>query len=451
MTENLPPVLRILVVDDEANIRKTLAIGLELEGHHVTAVSNAQDALGAAAARTVDLAFVDLRLGAASGLDLIPSLLARSPWTRVVVITAFPGVESAVEAMKRGAADYLPKPFTPAQVAAVTARVAELRRLELAVAGLREGGAGEAVLLRSTSAAMQAATDLARQVAPTDATVLIRGESGTGKGVVARAVHAWSERSGGRFATVSCPSLSGQLLESELFGHVKGAFTGAVRDNPGRVAATAGGTLFLDEIGDLPADLQPKLLRFLQDREYERVGDTQTLRSDVRVVTATNVDLDEAVRAGRFREDLYYRLNVIQIDLPPLRERGDDIPLLAEAMLGSLRRGKPIAGYTPEALAALKAYAWPGNVRELRNVVERAVILCREDRVGTAHLPGGISRATGVAAAAAPEVGELVTLDALEEAHIRRVLAGTKTLEEAAEVLGIDTATLWRRRKKYGI
>jgi NtrC-family two-component system response regulator AlgB len=222
-----------------------------------------------------------------------------------------------------------------------------------------------------------------------------------------------------------------------------------VRDNPGRVAASAGGTLFLDEIGDLPADLQPKLLRFLQDRQYERVGDTVTRRADVRVIAATNRDLAEAVRSGRFREDLYYRLNVIPIDLPPLRERADDIPPLAEAMLGSLRRGKAIAGYTPEAIAALRAYAWPGNVRELRNVVERAVILCRGERIGVEHLPANL--AGGATAVAAPEVGELVTLDALEEAHIRRVLAATKTLDEAARVLGIDTATLWRRRKKYGI
>lgn len=440
--------LTILVVDDEPGIRTTLSIALETNGHRVVAVGNPQDALTQAAAASFDLAFVDLRLGTASGLDLIPTLLARSPWTRVVVITAYPGVDTAVEAMKRGAADYLPKPFTPAQIAAVTERVAELRALERRVAGLQGGTGDEAILLRSSSSEMQAAIDMARQVAPADATVLIRGESGTGKGVLAKAIHAWSGRADGPFATVSAPSLSGSLLESELFGHVRGAFTGAVRDSQGRIAASAGGTLFLDEIGDLPPDLQPKLLRFLQDHEYERVGDTVTRRADVRVVTATNRDLAEAVRAGGFREDLYYRLNVIQIDLPPLRERVDDVPLLAEGMLGSLRRGKPILGYTREASTALRAYAWPGNVRELRNVVERAVILCRGERIGVEHLPAGFSQAI---AAPAPEVGELVPLDAVEEAHIRRVLAATKTLDEAAHVLGIDTATLWRRRKKYGI
>jgi NtrC-family two-component system response regulator AlgB len=296
---------------------------------------------------------------------------------------------------------------------------------------------------------MQGAIDTARQVAPSDATVLIRGESGTGKGVLARAIHAWSDRAGAPFATVSCPSLSGTLLESELFGHVRGAFTGAVRDNPGRVEACAGGTLFLDEVGDLPADLQPKLLRFLQEREYERVGDTVTRKADVRVVTATNRDLAEAVRSGQFREDLYYRLNIIQIDLPPLRERADDVPPLAEAMLGSLRRGKSIIGYTGEAMKALKRYAWPGNVRELRNVVERAVILSRGEWIGVEELPPNLSGA--VAMGTTPAVGDLVTLDALEETHIRRVLGATKTLDEAAHVLGIDVATLWRRRKKYGI
>ncbi|HSI34822.1 MAG TPA: sigma 54-interacting transcriptional regulator, partial [Tepidisphaeraceae bacterium] len=244
-------------------------------------------------------------------------------------------------------------------------------------------------------------------------------------------------------------SLSGQLLESELFGHVKGAFTGAVRDHAGRVAATAGGTLFLDEVGDLPLGLQPKLLRFLQDHEYERVGDTVTRRAEVRVVTATNVDLPAAVREGRFREDLYYRLNVVEIVLPPLRERADDVPALAEAMLGSLRRGKAIAGFTPEAAATLARYAWPGNVRELRNVIERAVILCRSERVGIEHLPAGM--AAGNREPSSAEVGGPVTLDAVEEAHIRRVLAETRTLDEAAKVLGIDAATLWRRRKKYGI
>ena len=218
---------------------------------------------------------------------------------------------------------------------------------------------------------MKRSIELARQVAPTDATVLIRGENGTGKGVVARAIHAWSERKEGPFFTISCPALSAQLLESELFGHVKGAFTGAVRDNPGRIAMSQGGTLFLDEIGDMPMSLQPKLLRFMQEKQYERVGDGVTRNADVRIISATNVDLQEAIRDGRFREDLLYRINVIQIDLPPLRQRPQDLQELALGMLAHFRRGKTPMQFTPESLAALKSYDWPGNVRELRNAIER--------------------------------------------------------------------------------
>jgi NtrC-family two-component system response regulator AlgB len=442
--------LRILVVDDETNVRKTLAISLEIDGHDVTAVSNGPDALAEAARQAFDVAFVDLRLGATSGTDLIPDLLAQSPWMRIVIITAHGSIDNAVSAMKRGATDYLTKPFTPAQVKLVVQRVVQLRALERQVAGL-EGvlNAGDSdVSLQSQSAPMQRMVNLARQVAGSDTTVLIRGESGTGKGVIAKAIHTWSPRASSPFATVSCPTLSPQLLESELFGHAKGAFTGAIRDNPGRIASSAGGTLFLDEIGDLPANLQPKLLRFVQDREYERVGEAQTRRADVRVITATNVDLEEAVRAGRFREDLLYRIKVVQLDLPPLRERQEDIVDLAERFLAELRHGKPVVGFTEEALAAMKNYRWPGNIRELRNVIERALILCNGERLGLEHLPANFSQ---VAAPSEVEPGDSITLDKLEEVHIRRVLAKSKTLEEAAQTLGIDVATLWRRRKKYGI
>ncbi len=441
-------VLNVLVVDDEPNIRRLLGMCLETDGHRVVSTGNASDAVDAAARQSFDLAFVDLRLGASSGLDLIPQVLAQSPWTKVVVITAFASIDTAVEATRRGALDYLPKPFTPAQVAAVVQRVAAMRRMETQVQQLQEEiQRGGEVELASRTPAVQRAFETARQVAASDATVLLRGESGTGKSVLAKIVHQWSGRSARPFSTVSCPSLSPELLESELFGHVKGAFTGAVRDNPGRVAASEGGTLFLDEIGDLPIGLQPKLLRFLQEREYERVGDTRTRHADVRIVTATNADLEAAVRDGRFREDLYYRLNVIQIDVPPLRERAEDILPLAERMLASLGRGR-LLGFTEEAAEALRTYPWPGNLRELRNAVERAAILCKADRVGPEHLPKAV-----VPARQAQDVraGDMITLDELEEKHIRRVLAATKTLDEAAQVLGIDVATLWRRRKTYGI
>ncbi len=236
----------------------------------------------------------------------------------------------------------------------------------------------------STNSNMQRALNLARQVAASEATILLLGESGTGKSILAKAIHSWSSRSAKPFSTISCPSFSAELLESELFGHVKGAFTGAVRDNPGRVAVCEGGTLFLDEIGDLPLTLQPKLLRFVQEREYDRIGDTITRKADVRLITASNVDLEKAVKEGRFREDLFFRLNVIQIEIPPLRERPDDIVMLAEKLLAFYSRNnhRAFAGFTEEALQGLKQYPWPGNVRELSNIVERAVILSQANRVG---------------------------------------------------------------------
>jgi NtrC-family two-component system response regulator AlgB len=295
---------------------------------------------------------------------------------------------------------------------------------------------------------MERVIELARQVAASDATILLRGESGTGKTVLARAIHAWSNRAGKAMGVVSCPSFSSELLESELFGHVRGAFTGAVRDNPGRIAACEGGTLFLDEIGDLPLSLQPKILRFVQEREYERVGDYTTRKADVRIIAATNIDLEKLIREGRFREDLFYRLNVIQIEIPPLRERTDDLLALAENLLRFYSRvnHRSILGFTNEASEALKRYTWPGNVRELSNVIERAAILCRADCVGLESLPPNLALGDSVTS-----IGDKVSLEKIEEQHIRRILASTKSLQEAAEVLGVDQATLWRRRKKYEI
>jgi NtrC-family two-component system response regulator AlgB len=442
--------LNIIVVDDEVNIRRTLSVCLESEGHRVLAVSNFRDALLEASRRSFDLAFVDLRLGPDSGLDLIQPLIASSPWLKVIVVTAYSSIETAIEAMRRGASDYIPKPFTPAQVRLAVDKVAQVRSLEQKLSTLEEelGRSSQQVDFSSDNPKMQRAVILSRQVAPTEATVLIRGESGTGKTVLAREIHHWSDRGIKPFGVISCPSLSPELMESELFGHVKGAFTGAIRDNPGRIAVSEGGTLFLDEVSELHLSVQPKLLRFLQDREYEQMGSHKTRKADVRIISATNVDLEHAIENSKFREDLFYRLNVIQIEIPPLRERPEDVITLAEKSLTFFSRKyhRSLSGFTDEALAALQEYDWPGNVRELRNVVERAAILCSADKVGTEYLPNKIApRLTTL------RIGDPVSLNRIEEEHIRLVLTSSKSFQEAADILGIDQATLWRRRKQYGI
>jgi len=448
--DHKPGPLNILVIDDEPNIRKTLGVCLESYGHRVTAVGNVTDAQNEAALQAFDLAFVDLRLGTESGMDLISALRAACPWLKIVVITAYASIDTAVEAIRRGATDYIPKPFKPDQVALVTERIATLQAMEQRISRLQEDleRVHPEILFKSHHAGMQRAIELARQVAPSEAVLMLRGPSGTGKSVLARAIHAWSQRASKPLGIISCPTLSAELLESELFGHVKGAFTGALRDNPGRVAACEGGTLFLDEIGVLPHTIQPKLLRFIQDREYEQVGGQRTRKADVRILAATNADLEQAVKAGRFREDLYYRLNVIQIEIPPLRDRPDDTELLATAMLGffGAQNHKVFRGFSEDALRALRTYPWPGNIRELRNVIERAAILCPGDVIGVENLPESVSPHHPPI-----QVGDRVPLAAVEENHIRRVLAATKSLQEAADVLGIDQATLWRKRKQFGI
>ena len=300
--------------------------------------------------------------------------------------------------------------------------------------------------LIGASAEMGSVLDLVEQVSRSNATVLIRGESGTGKELVAHTIHLNSLRAGQPYVKVNCAALPEGVIESELFGHERGAFTGAVALHKGRFELATGGTIFLDEIGYVSLTTQVKLLRVLQEREFERVGGTRTIPCDVRVIAATNRNLEELMVSGTFLKDLYYRLNVFQVSVPPLRERPEDILPLAAGMLALLDRRKAILGFTEEAKAALQGYAWPGNVRELRNAVERAVILCPGDQVGVEHLPSGLSPR-----AASVELGGPVSLERIEEFHIRRVLASTHSLEEAADVLGIDAATLWRRRKKYGI
>jgi NtrC-family two-component system response regulator AlgB len=443
-------MLHVLVVDDEANIRRTLSYCLAAEGHTVLAVSNPTDAIEEARRRSFDMAFVDLKLGEEDGMVLIPSLLADSPWTKIVVITAHASIETAVDAMKNGATDYIAKPFTPDQVKLITRRIGKIREMETQIAVLKEDmqRIGPEDSLQSKNPGMQRVIETARKAAASEAIVLLQGESGTGKSVFARAIHHWSPRSGKPMAVVSCPAVPSELLESELFGHAKGAFTGAVRDNPGRIAACEGGTLFLDEIGDMALPVQAKLLRFIQDKDYERLGDSVSRKADVRIIAATNADLEKRVAEGRFREDLFYRLNVISLTVPPLRDRKEDIMPMATDFLAYFLKAnhKYSLGFTSEVEESLSAHAWPGNVRELRNAIERAVILGSTEKIGVNDLPVSITPAFS-----SPAIGDKASLATIEELHIRRILASTSSLQEAAEVLGIDQATLWRRRKTYGI
>ena len=371
------------------------------------------------------------------------------PGLAVVICTAQASIDTAVEAMRRGALDYLEKPFTPEQLRTVLARVERAQRLRQRVDGLADQIARSAPRadFSPDDPAMKKVVEVVERAAATRATILILGENGTGKSQLARRVHELSPMADGPFVTVSCPSLSRELLESELFGHVQGAFTGAVKDKWGKVEAARGGTLFLDEIGELPAELQPKLLRFLQEHAYERLGDTKTRTADVRVIAASNRDLGAAVKTGTFREDLFYRLNVIAVTVPPLRDRPADVARLARSFLQFFAQesGRPAKRFSETAWAAIHAHIWPGNVRELRNAIERAVILGQEEQIELSDLPVELA----VPRTPAVELGALVTLEALEQEHMRRVIARTVKLEDAAGVLGIDTATLYRKRKRW--
>jgi NtrC-family two-component system response regulator AlgB len=438
--------MRILVVDDEKNIRQTMATALESMDHEVATVSTGEEALRRMEKNAFQVILLDLKLQQESGLDLLAEILRRDPNVAVVMVTAYASIETAVESMRRGAYDFLAKPCTPDQVRQVLNRISRTRQLENRVVELESRLQAESAEfdLGSDAPSMQKALGIANKAAASEATVLLLGESGTGKSMLARAMHERSRRVGAAFITVSCPSLSRDLLESDLFGHVKGAFTGAHTDAIGKIAAAEGGTLFLDEIGDLPAEVQAKLLRLLQEREYERVGDTRAQKADVRVISATNRSLTEAIAQGQFREDLFYRLNVITITLPPLRERLVDLARIANKQLEffGARSGRSSLRFSPEALSALEHYSWPGNLRELRNVIERGAILAEGDWIEPEDL------ADLAIAPQEPRLGGPATLSDLENEHIRRVLANSRTIEEAANTLGIDPATLYRRKKK---
>src|SRR3984893_2795050 len=438
--------MRILVIDDEKNIRRAMAMAIESMEHDVVCVASGAEAFKELRSVAFQVVFLDLKLHQESGLEVLAEVLRLAPQAAVVIITAFASIETAVEAMRLGAFDYLPKPCTPDQVRQLLVKIERTKKLENRVLELESQINAESpeVDLKTSSPSMQAVIDMAFKAANSDATVLILGESGTGKSVMARAMHARSPRRGAAFVTVSCPSLSRELLESELFGHAKGAFTGALADTAGKVAAADGGTLLLDEIGDLPIEIQSKLLRLLQEREYERVGEAKPRRANVRVISATNRDLAQAVREGRFREDLYYRLNVITLRLPPLRERLQDLERIAKRHLDFFahRAGKQFSGFSAEALEKMRSYGWPGKRRELRNLIERAVILGGGDEVGADDLAEIIQGRSEF------RVGGRVTLEEIENEHIRKVIANSRTIDEAATVLGIDPATLYRRKKK---
>ncbi|MES1205435.1 MAG: sigma-54 dependent transcriptional regulator [Pseudomonadota bacterium] len=441
--------LAVLIVDDEKNIRHTLRVCLESMDAEVTEAASVPAALEAIGRSAFDIVFLDLRLGTQSGLDLIPRLLGENPNVVIIVVTAYATYETAVEAIRRGAWDYLPKPFTPAQIRHLIGKAGALRSLSAGMVALQDRLRSETpdIDFETQSPAMRAVLQVIRRAAEVDVSILFRGESGTGKGVLARAVHLESKRHDRPFVTVNCPTLTEDLLASELFGHAKGAFTGAVRDQQGRVEAAEGGTLFLDEIGDLPAGLQAKLLRFLQEKQFERVGETRTRTANVRLIAATNRDLEADVQAGRFREDLLFRLNVLEVRVPSLRERREDLPALARRFMTFFARavGRPVPDLSPAAEKVLQDYDWPGNVRELRNAIERAMILWPSPLVEPEAFPERIAGTKE----RSPRVGSNVTLDELERAHITAVVSRAATMDEAAAILGIDDSTLWRKRKKY--
>jgi len=440
----------ILVVDDEPAMRLLLSSVLKEEGHDVTAAASGEEARQLIAKRHFHLVLTDLKMPGISGLELLKQVKRDDPGTAVIILTAFGTVEGAVEAMRMGAVHYLLKPLSnPEELRLSVRRVLEEQRVTDEATTLRQ--ATEAVFpfgeIVAGDGKMQAALELGRSVAPTDATVLITGETGTGKELMARAIHHWSRRAEQAFVAVNCAALTESLLESELFGHEKGSFTGALSQRRGRFELAHGGTLFLDEVGEMTHALQSKLLRVLQEGTFERVGGTKTVTVDVRVVAATNRDLQRLVAERVFREDLYYRLSVFPILLPPLRERPADILPLADHVLQQANRrfGKRIVGFADEVPALLQVYAWPGNIRELQNVVERAVILCREERIPSALLHFPVSLPV-------PSAGAPKTLMDLEREAILAALAAHKgNRRKAADQLGIGLRTLYTRLREYGI
>lgn len=454
---------RLLVVDDEKSICSTIEAVVRSAGHQVEVADSGELALAMMRKSVPDILLTDLRMDGMSGLDLLAKVKEYFPSVTTVIMTAYGTIDTAVAAMRNGAYDYLVKPFTPEQLDHLIERIEEFRKLREENSKLRDqvDALSEPNAIVTKNVKMQKVLETARKVSSTDSTLLITGESGTGKTMLAKLVHDGSQRAKGPFAVVNCATLSENLLESELFGHIRGSFTGAVKDKMGRLQVADTGTVFLDEIGEISPSLQTKLLRFLQEREFERVGDTKTIRVDVRIIAATNKDLDREVREGRFREDLYFRLNVIELRMPSLRQRPEDIPGLAEQLLtrSFAQTGHKARPLSEDAKKAIQLYPWPGNIRELKNALERAAILSTADQVTAEDLPdrvvenssfmnpGGVGVNPGLTVQTAADV----SLEELEKQHIRHVLGTATTLEEAASILGINLSTLWRKRRRYAL
>jgi len=450
----------ILIVDDEKSIRLTTSLALEAEGHYMETAEDGPLALRRIKEENFDLVFLDLRLGDEDGLEILQKIIAMKPHQLVTIFTAHASVSTAVKATQLGAFDYLEKPFTPDELRAILIKAQKAIRTQGEVVQLKETVQELKSEVRHSSPPLRFVPedektrdefDVVFRAAATSASILILGESGTGKSAIAREIHERSHLRDKPFVTVSCPSLSKELLESALFGHMRGSFTGAIKDTWGKIHAADGGTLFLDEIGELPMEIQPKLLRLLQEREYERLGENKIRTANVRIIAATNRDLKSRISSGEFREDLYYRLNVISITVPPLRERPADLIRFAKDYLeffaGQL--GRKIEGLSEGGRSALMRHQWPGNLRELRNAIERATILAQGSKVEAEDLPRPAGAATTDPGALG--IGGEHSLDEIEHAHMVKVLGWAPSLADAASVLGIDKATLYRKRKRFGM
>ncbi len=452
----MAPTPRILIVENDESARVSLAMILKREGYRADLAASGEEAIAFIGGDGYDLVITDLVMGKVGGLEVLQAVKDARRETEVILLTGFGTVESAVAAMKRGAYEYLTKPYDPEELLLTVGKALERRQLKREVKHLRAQVQGQYRFsnIIGKSRRLKQVQDLVESAAPSDATILIQGESGTGKELIARAIHAHSGRSSGPFVAINCGALPESLLESELFGHVKGAFTGAQFNKAGLFEEAEGGTIFLDEVGETTQATQVKLLRVLQEQEIRRVGDTKTIKTNARVVAATNQELMGRVREGKFREDLYYRLNVISIDVPALRERIEDLPLLAAHFLEkhAAKSGRAPRELSPAALALMERYPWPGNIRELENTIERAVILSKEPTIGPADLPPSVRaghETRGLAKSLDP--GEM-TLEELERTYIVAVIerfAGNQAA--AAGALGISRTTLWRKLKSYGL